>query len=306
MLQPISEANILDKESERILINNFLNSLENKITDNEIEKELLRTLRSLNSRDQFRIRFVNNTDSRDDDLVGAYGYYSSFDNTICLIADYKYFETKWFGLKTDYSTFKDEYMNHFLTTCLHELMHYASTNIAENFLKIWRPTMYTFIYNVFQNLCQLSFYNFVDKDVFKSMNYKKFMETNEFKKAFDIYFKSVIINIRFRMKSLVKRYNDILSTLYSKHNFQYARFFDNVFINAIKLSEHRFTKASTDLFNSIRLSYNVIEPTFSDIKMNSLFYQEILDFSEIPCMLSTYYEYVSRNVNNIISTLKLI
>ena len=299
----------IDHEREDKLIVQILNSLSNRLNDNDIiMTELLRTLTNLHNKDQFHIMLIdrNNPNDKDSDLSNAYGYFSAYENNIYLVTDKSNFERKWLGLMTNYDTFKSNDISLFISTCLHELMHYACTNYFNSYVKIWRETIRSFIWNVFNNVRSNYFYDFVDNDVFNNITSKNFINSSGFKDAFDAYYNSLIINIKFRLKSLTKRYNDVLSTLYSKHDYKYARFFDNILVNAIKLQEGNISKTALKLYGSIYKAYIDIEPTLSNVKINNYFYQELLDFSEISCVLANYYKYAPKHIMHIKKTLALI
>ena len=156
------------------------------------------------------------------------------------------------------------------------------------------------------NVVKFYFSDFVDPDVFKAVSSAQFIESVPFRKAYDTYYNSLLINIRFRYKSLVKRYNDVLSTLYSKHPFEYARFFDNILINTLKLQNGDFSDVSIALYRCIQKAYIDMEPELASVKMNELFYQEMLDFSEIACVFANHYKHSRKYSKLVLDTLQLI
>ena len=294
----------LSKDQEKDLINQFLDYINNKEEKDFVESSLVNILYSLNAKDILNIKVVD----RDikSDLSSAYGYYSAYENKIYLVVDKSNFNTKWFGLKTDYNNFYKNDLSKFVKTMIHELMHYACSNYYNDYIKIWNSTFKQFIYDVLSNVLRFYFSDFVSTEVFKTISSDAFIKDPNFKRAFDTYYNSLLINIRFRYKSLIKRYNDVLSTLYSKHSFEYARFFDNILINAIKLQSGDFSDVPLKLYRCINKAYIDLESNFSNIKMSELFYQELLDFSEISCVLANYYKYTTKYSKMILDTLELI
>lgn len=290
--------------SEKDIISKILGVLE-KSAGSDIEEGLVKSLSRLNDRDQFHVQLIDRSSPRNRELRYAYGYYSAYDNNIYLVTDETNFGKKWFGLASDFSEIRIDEMHNFASTCLHELMHYACTNFFEAFNKIWRNTIKSYAWALFQGIVNTAFFDFADRSVFSSVGSREFLMSPDFRRAFDAYYTSVTINTRFRLKSITKRYSDILSTLYSKHSFAYARFFDNILVNAIKLQEGNFSKASMKLYSCLRNTYYVIEPSLADVKIKSLHYQEIFDFSEIVCVLATHYDKLVKNKGNILDTLSL-
>lgn len=304
---PISEA-LFDKPPANInqneLVNQVLTTLKNRSNLDDIEIELLRALQRLAQKGRFKIKIYEA--GSDDENEYTYGYFSAFENCIYLIANKKDFQTKWLGLAVDYDNFSNESFDHFISTALHELMHYTCSNAYESYNKIWRKTFRSFLWSVFDNICNNYFFDFVSKDVYDNVTNKAFISSPDFKRAFDAYYNSLSINMRFRSSSFIKRYNDLLSTLYSKHNFRYARFFDNILVNVHKLAIGEFTPTSLKIYQCIGEAYSAIEPSLKNVKINNLFYQEMYEFSEISCVLSTYYKNAPKHRNSIIETLKLI
>ena len=300
----LNESFQMTDEEELSLLEQILNSLQEKPNKTEIEEVLINLLYSLKDRSILKLKFVNRNEKSD--ISNAYGYYSSYENLIYLVLDKSNFDTKWFGLKTDYTKIVTSNFDHLIQTLLHELIHYTCSNYYQGFIQLWNDTFKSFLYYTFKNLVNFYFSDFVSIEVFKSMSPKTFIDNIDFKKTFDTYYNSLLINIKFRYKSFIKKYNDILSTLYSKYNFQYARFFDNVLINAIKLQNGDYSDTPLKLFNCIKKAYRDLEPSLNNINMHVLHYQEILDFSEIACVLSTYYKYSPTYSKLILKTLQLI
>lgn len=294
------------KEDKYIVL--FLNKLakEAQRLNDPIYKQLYTSLVSLYHRGCFKLHFMDRNAEKDNLMRYTYGYYSAYENAIYLVVDKNNFETKWLGLATDYDNFTEKSIKSFVVTCVHELMHYCCNNYNESFVKIWRQTIYTHIWNTFKNLIDSSFYDFVDPISAHNISAEQFFNDPNYKKAFDTYFNSIMINIKFRLHSLTKRYNDILSTLYSKHPFLFARFFDNVLVCGIKLHEGIFTSVTMKIYYALQKAYYDVNPQFRNIKMYSLFYQEMFDFSEIACIFATYAKYAPKQQHLVIKTLELI
>ena len=290
--------------NQQILITQLLNALKNKPNLDEVEMELLRALQRLALKDRLRIKIYD--DDYETNAGRTYGYFSPFQNCIYLMAAKTDFQTKWLGLATNYDLINDNSFEHFTLTILHELIHYVCSNSYESYCKLWKDTIKNFLWIVFNNICDSYFFDFVSKDVYNNISSKDFINSNNFKKAFDTYYNSLSINMKFRSSSFTKRYNDLLSTLYSKHNFAYARFFDNVLINVHKLATGDFTKTSVGVYNCIKDAYPMLVPDLQNVKINNLFYQELYEFSEISCVLATYYKYAPKYKQLIIETLDLV
>lgn len=291
---------------EKQLLSQFLDYLNKKEKNNKIEELLVKVLNKLFENDKFHLQLIDRNDPKIQEISKAYGYYSAYENNIYLIIDKSNFDKKWFGFQINYNVLNNIKFDVFTNTCVHELMHYACTNYYIQFIKLWRATFRQYIWDVFYNIINFYFSDFVDDNIFTNTTPKNFMEDPAFKKAYDVYFNSLIINIRFKLSSLSKRYNDVLSTLYSQQPFEYARFFDNVLINAIKLQNGTYSDTAIKLYNCIHKAYIDIEPNLKDVRMTELFYQEILDFSEIACVLASYYNYNINHINLIEETLSLI
>ena len=302
----LNEAVQINPDQEKQLLSQFLDYLDKKEKNNKIEELLVKILNKLYVSNKFHLQLIDRNDPKTQEISKAYGYYSAYENNIYLIIDKSNFNKKWFGFQIDYNILNNIKFDIFIDTCVHELMHYACTNYYIQFIKLWRPTFRQYIWNVFYNIINFYFSDFVDNNIFANTTPKQFMENPAFKKAYDVYFNSLIINIRFKLSSLSKRYNDVLSTLYSQQPFEYARFFDNVLINAIKLQNGTYSDTAIKLYNCIHKAYIDIEPNLKDVRMSELFYQEILDFSEIACVLASYYKYNIDHINLIEETLNLI
>ena len=302
----LDESIQIDEKQEKQLLSQFLTYFNQKEKENPVEELVINILNKLFENNKFHLQFINRDDPKEKDISKAYGYYSAYENNIYLIIDKSNFQTRWFGFQTDFSTLNNIKFDIFINTCVHELMHYACTNYYIQFIKIWRSTFRQFIWYVFNNVISYYFSDFVSDDIFANTTPKKFIENLAFKKAYDVYFNSLIINIRFKLSSLSKRYNDVLSTLYSQQPFEYARFFDNALINAIKLQNGTYSNAALKLYNCIHKAYIDLEPNLKNVKMNELFYQEILDFSEIACVLASYYNENINSLGLIEETLRLI
>ena len=302
----LDESIEINTEQERKLLAQFLDYFNKKEKNNKIEELVINILNKLFENNKFHLQLIDRNDPKEKDISKAYGFYSAYENNIYIIIDKSNFEKKWFGFQIDYNTLNNIKFDIFINTCVHELMHYACTNYYIQFIKIWRSLFRQYVWNVFSNVINYYFSDFVDSNTFTNIAPKKFIENISFKKAYDVYFNSLIINIRFKLSSLSKRYNDVLSTLYSQQPFEYARFFDNVLINAIKLQNGTYSDSAIKLYNCIHKAYIDIEPVLKDIKMNELFYQEILDFSEIACVLASYYNYNINHIGLIENTLNLI
>nr|DAE84980.1 MAG TPA: hypothetical protein [Caudoviricetes sp.] len=289
-------------------IDMFMDKLKNEAarTNDPIYKQLYIALDNLYNRGQFKIHFIDANKDSDRMIKYTYGYYSAFKNSIYLVVDKDNFESKWFGVATDYDNFTEKSIKSFVVTCTHELMHYCSNTYYESFVKIWRQTMYTHIWNVFKHIIDRDFYEFVDPISAHNFSQKDFLESADYKATFDAYFNSIMINIKFRLQSLNKRYNDILSTLYSKQKFMYARFFDNVLVSTIKLHEGVFNDTSMKIYHAIQSAYYDMAPSFRNIKMYSMFYQELFDFSEVACIFATYAKWAPDQMKLVLKTLQLI
>lgn len=290
---------------EKALLNQFLQLLSENISGDNIATLLYNILLNLNERGQFHLQLVDR-DDKTNDMSDAYGYYSAYENNIYLVVDKTNFASKWFGLATDYDTLNSVDLTRFKKTCVHEMMHYCCTNYYQAFLKIWYQPIRTYIWNVFTYLVENYFYDFVDRDTFNKYTPKQFLAHPNFKKGYETYYNSISINMRFRLKSSAKRYNDVLSNLYSKQDFLFARFIDNILVGAMKLREHMFNEQSFKIYIALKNSYIKMEPTLANIKMNIGFCQELLDFSEIPCVFATFYDSCPLHSKYIEETLKLI
>ena len=288
-------------------INMFMRKLKEEVirTNDPIYKQLYIALDNLYNKNQFKIHFVTNNDS-DRMIKYTYGYYSAYENSIYLVVDKDNFESKWFGVATDYDNFTEKSIRSFVITCTHELMHYCSNTYYEAFIKIWRQTMYTHIWDVFKNIIDRDYYEFMDPISAHNISQKEFINNPSYKATFDAYFNSIMINIRFRLQSLNKRYNDILSTLYSRQKFMYARFFDNVLVSGIKLHEGVFNNTTMKIYHAIQSAYYNMSPMFRNIKMYSMFYQELFDFSEVACIFATYSKWAPDQAKLVLKTLQLI
>lgn len=283
------------------LILDSLHDLSNR-ANNELYSKIVNCLMRLNYRDKFKITF----NSKLDDEISTYGYYSAYDNTMHLIVNKNDFGRKWFGLITDYDAINTKSIDAFMSTCAHELMHFCCTNYYEKYIAIWKDTMYKHLWTTYNILVNTALYSYIDNNNYSDITPKKFLEDPLFKKTFDAYFNSLLINVQFRLRTFIKRYNDILSTMYSKFPFKYARFFDNVIISGSKLPEGIFKHNTIALYKAIKEAYYILEPELKNVKINSLFYQEVLDLSEISCIFATYYQYAPKYQKMVYNTLSLI
>lgn len=303
----LSESFEITPETESSLLNQLLDSLRNKATKDNIEEILVNILYSLKDKGVLKLKFVNrNSSSKESFNTRVYGFYSPFDNVIYLCLDDSNFDTKWFGMVSDYSKIIEKDYDRLLLTLLHELIHYTCVNRYLTFIKIWNDIFKKFLWAVFDNIAKYYFGDFVEIETFKNMTSSSFINSIDFKKSFDTYYNSQLINIRFRYKSHIKLYNDVLSTLYSKQKFEYARFFDNVLINALKLQREEFSNTPLEVFKCIRKAYTDIEPLMMDVKINSLHYQELFNFSEISCIMANNYRHSPLFTKLILNTLKSI
>ena len=300
----------LTPEQDKDLVQKFLSSFSGKIeSSDEITTILYKVLVNLFNKNQLHMQFINRNNISNNIMNLAYGYYNSYENNIYIMVDKDTFESKWLGLATDYSTIKDVHINAFITTCLHELIHFICTNYFNSFMSVWKSVFHRHIWYIFTYLINNNFYGFVDKETFKNISPKSFIEDPNFKKAFDQYFNSISVNMRFKIRSDTKRYNDILSTLYSKQNFKFGRFVDNVLINAMRIKDQSFGKTSTLLYQAIAYAYISLEPNLNNNlkELNKiLFWQELFDFSEIACVFATIYKYCPIHSKHVKETLLLV
>lgn len=301
----LDESIDLSEEQEKAILQQFLTYLDQKNDKDQIETIIVRILNILFSRNRFRLQLIDRSDPQYNDLSRAYGYYSAYENIIYLIMDKSNFTNE------KYTKLNNRDLTLFIETCIHELIHYTCTNYYLGFIKIWDSIFRQHTYHIFSNVVNLYFNDFIDNDTLVDSNDKvitpdSFLKNINFNKAYYSYYNSLLINIRFRYKSLIKRYNDVLSTLYSKQDFIYARFFDNVLINTIKLQNGDFSDTSIKLYRCIQKAYIDMEPKLLNEMNHELFYQELLDFSEIACVFSNHYKVSTKFEKLIAETLKLI
>lgn len=302
----LDESLQLTDDQEKHILNQFLTFLQSKEDKDPVELELVRVLTILNERGRFHLQLIDRSNVKSRDLSAAYGYYSAYENIVYLVVDKSNFESKWLGLATNFNMLQDDSIRMFVSTCIHELIHYTCTNHYQDFIMIWNSTFRQHLWNIFSNIVNFCYQDFVEPETFQSTTQQAFLESTNFRKAFDTYYNSLLINIKFRYKSIVKRYNDILSTLYSKHPFEYARFFDNILISTIKLQNGDYSDLAIKLYRCIHKAYIDMEPELASVKMNELFYQEMLDFSEISCVFANHYKNSKKYSKLVLDTLKLI
>lgn len=297
----------LTAKQEKKVINDYIDQL-STITEKYIPGlPLIKVLKVLADRNLFHIKIVDRN-NKDEKLSATYGYYSSFENDINLVLDSRAFQTKWFGMQPDYNVINvsEESLARFIYTSTHELMHFVCSNRFISYLNIWRNSFKEYINTFFNNIITYNFYDYLDSQSLHKFNQKKFMGSNVYKETVNKYINSITINMKFRLKSTLKRYNDIMSTLYSHTDFEYARFIDNILISALKLQDGIYNSYSYTIYNNLKNTYYQLEPTLKNTKMTSLCYQELFDFSEISCVYAGYYKYCPNHQEQIIRSLELI
>ena len=297
-LSILNESNLsLTEEQQNIIIQQFLDYLKNKPDKDSIELTIIKILDLLHSKQRFKLQLIDREDPTNKDLMRAFGYYSAYENNLYIVLDKSNF------IGSGYNKLQNKDLSIFLETCIHEVLHYISTNYYINYIAIWDPTFRSFIWRVLVNIIELYYEDFVEDD---DISKDAFLSDPRFGYAYKAYYNCILINLRFRYKSLIKRYNDCLSTLYSKQSFEYARFFDNVLINTIKLQQADFSDCAVKLYRCIQKAYIDLEPALANHVNSELFYQELLDFSEISCIFANHYKLSSKFTKLIQDTLNLV
>lgn len=297
----------ITKEQEKAIINSYLKEIQHRVDKFAPNIKLIKILQNLHQYNQLHIKIVDRDDPSEK-LRNSYGYYSSYDNDIHLVLDKRFFKSGMFGLSTDYNNINidDISVLRVIYTCIHELMHFTCNNRYTQYNDIWKEPFKKFITYFFNGIINNNFYDYLDASVINKYTPATFMKNPMFKEAFNRYYNSILINMQFRIKSTLKRYNDIMSTLYSKSDFEYARFFDNILVNALKLQEGVYTTQSYNIYNTLKNTYYLMEPTLKGAKLNSLHYQELFDLSEISCIFAAYYRFAPKYNKYVDKTLALL